>query len=76
MALVNGLPSVMLSNVAALIKQKVDDKSAPLVEQFTQLLYGNISSLDLFNLGCGDSFNLSFSDLDKGRLGIYSLNGL
>ena len=61
MALVNGLPSVMLSNVAALIKQKVDDKSAPLVEQFTQLLYGNISSLDLEHRNESDMYGAALS---------------
>ena len=61
MALVNGLPSVMLSNVAALIKQKVDAKTAPLVEQFTQLLYGNISSLDLEHRNESDMYGAALS---------------
>jgi glutamate dehydrogenase len=61
MALVNGLPSVMLSNVEALIKQKVDDKIAPLVAQFTQLLYGNISSLDLEHRNESDMYGAALS---------------
>ena len=39
MALVDGLPSVILSNVAQLIKQKVPADTAPLVEQFSEVLY-------------------------------------
>ncbi len=61
MAFVNGLPSVMLSNVAALIKQKVEDETAPLVQQFTQLLYGNISSLDLEHRNESDLYGAALS---------------
>ena len=38
MALVNGSPSVILKNVAQLIKKKVPQESAALVEQFADLL--------------------------------------
>ena len=37
MALVNGSPSVILKNVAQLIKKKVPTESAELVEQFATL---------------------------------------
>ena len=43
MALVNSSPSVILKNVAQLIQKKVPKDTAPLVEQFSNLLYSNIS---------------------------------
>ncbi|MBO9491386.1 NAD-glutamate dehydrogenase [Endozoicomonas sp. G2_1] len=61
MALVDGLPSVILKNVAQLIQQKVPNETAPLVEQFTQLLYGNISSHDLNNRNDSDVYGATLS---------------
>ncbi|MFQ3339674.1 MAG: glutamate dehydrogenase, partial [Colwellia sp.] len=61
MALVNGSPSVILSNVAQIIQQKVDGKTAPLVEQFAQLLYGNMSSLDLDHRNESDMYGAVLS---------------
>ena len=61
MALVNGSPSVILSNVAQLIQQKVNDKTAPLVEQFAHLLYGNLSSLDLDHRNESDMYGAVLS---------------
>ncbi len=61
MALVNGSPSVILSNVAKLIQQKVDGKTAPLVEQFAHLLYGNMSSLDLAHRNDSDMYGAALS---------------
>ena len=61
MALVNGSPSVILSNVAQLIEQKVNDKTAPLVEQFANLLYGNLSSLDLDHRNESDMYGAVLS---------------
>ena len=39
--------SVLLDNVFSLIDKKVDAKQKPLVKQFGQLLYKNISNEDL-----------------------------
>ena len=61
MALVDGLPSVILSNVASLIQQKVPKNTAPLVEQFAQLLYSNISSNDLLNRNDSDMYGATMS---------------
>ncbi len=61
MALVNGLPSVILSNVAQLIKQKVSSETAPLVEQFAELLYQNISTLDLAHRNDSDMYGATLS---------------
>ncbi|GAW96224.1 MULTISPECIES: NAD-glutamate dehydrogenase [Colwellia] len=61
MALVNGSPSVILSNVAKLIQQKVDEKTAPLVEKFAHLLYGNMSSLDLDHRNESDMYGAALS---------------
>jgi len=61
MALVNGSPSVILKNVAQLIKKKVPKDSAGLVEQFAQLLYNNISSLDLSNRNDSDMYGATLS---------------
>ena len=61
MALVNGSPSVILNNVATLIRQKVDGNTAPLVEQFAQLLYGNMSSLDLAHRNDSDMYGATLS---------------
>jgi glutamate dehydrogenase len=61
MALVNGLPSVTLNNVAELIHQKVPKALAPLVDKFSQLLYGNISTLDLSNRNDSDMYGATLS---------------
>ncbi len=61
MVIVNGSPSVILSNVAKLIQQKVDSKTAPLVEQFAHLLYGNMSSLDLDHRNESDVYGATLS---------------
>ena len=61
MALVNGSPSVILNNVSQLIHQKVPKNSAPLVEQFANLLYGNISSLDLSHRNDSDMYGATLS---------------
>jgi glutamate dehydrogenase len=61
MALVDGLPSVILSNVAQLIHQKVSAKTAPLVEQFSELLYSNISTLDLDHRNDSDMYGATLS---------------
>jgi len=61
MALVNGSPSVILENVAQLIKKKVPQDTADLVEQFATLLYSNISSLDLSNRNDSDMYGATLS---------------
>ncbi|MFT5755650.1 MAG: glutamate dehydrogenase [Alteromonadaceae bacterium] len=61
MALVDGLPSVILNNVAQLIQKKVPSKIAPLVEQFAELLYGNISTLDLAHRNDSDMYGATLS---------------
>jgi glutamate dehydrogenase len=61
MALVDGLPSVILSNVVELIRQKVPSETAPLVEQFSNLLYQNISTLDLAHRNDSDMYGATLS---------------
>ncbi|GAA5140554.1 NAD-glutamate dehydrogenase [Thalassotalea piscium] len=61
MALVDGLPSVILSNVSQLIEQKVPAKTAPLVKQFAELLYRNISTLDLAHRNDSDMYGATLS---------------
>ena len=61
MALVNGSPSVILKNVAKLIKKKLPQDTADLVEQFSTLLYGNISSLDLSDRNDSDMYGATLS---------------
>ena len=61
MALVNGSPSVILKNVAQLIKKKVPTESAELVEQFATLLYSNISSFDLSERNDSDMYGATLS---------------
>jgi glutamate dehydrogenase len=61
MALVDGLPSVILSNVAQLIQKKVPAKTAPLVEQFSELLYSNISTLDIEHRNDSDMYGATLS---------------
>lgn len=61
MALVDGLPSVILSNVAQLIEKKVPAATAPLVKQFAELLYKNISTLDLEHRNDSDMYGATLS---------------
>lgn len=61
MTLVNGSPSVILKNVAQLIKKKVPAESADLVAQFATLLYKNISSLDLSERNESDMYGATLS---------------
>jgi glutamate dehydrogenase len=61
MALVDGLPSVILTNVTKLIQQKVPAETAPLVEQFSELLYSNISTLDLAHRNDSDMYGATLS---------------
>ena len=61
MALVDGLPSVILSNVAQLIEKKVPSATAPLVNQFADLLYRNISTVDLENRNDSDMYGATLS---------------
>ena len=61
MALVNGSPSVILKNVAQLIKKKVPTESADLVAQFATLLYNNISSFDLSERNESDMYGATLS---------------
>jgi glutamate dehydrogenase len=61
MALANGSTSVILNNVAKLIHQKVDQNTAPLVEQFSSLLYGKISGLDLAERNDSDMYGAALS---------------
>ena len=61
MAFVDGLPSVLLKNVAQFIQQKVPAETAPLVEQFATLLYGNISTLDLAHRNDSDMYGATMS---------------
>ena len=61
MALVDGLPSVILSNVAQLIQKKVPAATAPLVNQFSELLYNNISTADLEHRNDSDMYGATLS---------------
>ena len=61
MTSVNGSSSVILNNVAKLIHQKVESKTAPLVDQFAHLLYGNMSSFDLENRNDSDMYGAALS---------------
>lgn len=61
MAFVDGLPSVLLKNVANFIHQKVPKETAPLVEQFAGLLYSNISTLDLSHRNDSDLYGATLS---------------
>ncbi len=61
MALVEGSSSVVLKNVTQLIKQKVTADTAPLVEQFSDLLYSNISSVDLDGRNDSDMYGATLS---------------
>jgi glutamate dehydrogenase len=61
MTLVNGLPSVILNNVTELIHKKVPKTLAPVVDRFSQLLYSNISTLDLNNRNDSDMYGATLS---------------
>ena len=61
MAFVDGLPSVLLQNVAQSIQQKVPAETAALVEQFATLLYGNVSTLDLAHRNDSDMYGATMS---------------
>lgn len=61
MALAEGSTSVILKNVAKLIQQKVAKDTAPLLEQFTNLLYSNISNIDLDNRNESDMYGATLS---------------
>ncbi|NQY62743.1 MAG: NAD-glutamate dehydrogenase [Alteromonadaceae bacterium] len=61
MALVDGLPSVILKNVAQLIHKKVPSDTSPLVAQFAELLYSNISTLDLAHRNDSDMYGATLS---------------
>ena len=61
MVLVDGLPSVVLSNVVQLIHQKVPTTTAPMIEQLFELLYRNISRLDLAKRNDSDTYGATLS---------------
>jgi glutamate dehydrogenase len=61
MAVVDGLPSVILNNVIKLIHKKVPNNTSPLVENFTNLLYGNISADDIANRNDSDMYGATMS---------------
>lgn len=61
MALVDGLPSVILKNVSQLIQQKVSKETAPLVDKFAEILYGNISTSDLTHRNESDMYGATLS---------------
>ncbi|PCI62514.1 MAG: NAD-glutamate dehydrogenase [Gammaproteobacteria bacterium] len=61
MAFVDGLPSVILKNVAKLINKKVPEDTALVVSKFSELLYSNISSLDLVNRNDSDLYGATLS---------------
>lgn len=61
MAFVDGLPSVLLKNVAQSIQQKVPSDTAPIVEEFASLLYSNISTLDLAHRNESDMYGATMS---------------
>jgi len=61
MALVDGLPSVILKNVTKLIQQKVPSDASPIVTKFADLLYSNISPLDLTNRNDSDLYGATLS---------------
>lgn len=61
MAFVDGLPSVILKNVTKLINQKVPSDTASVVSKFADLLYRNISALDLNNRNDSDLYGATLS---------------
>ena len=61
MTSVNGSSSVILSNIAKLIHQKVEGDIAPLIEQFSHLLYDNMSSFDLEGRNDSDMYGAVLS---------------
>ncbi len=61
MAFVDGLPSVILKNVTKLIQQKVPSDTSTVVSKFADLLYSNISPLDLDNRNDSDLYGATLS---------------
>lgn len=61
MALVDGLPSVILENVSKLIDKKVPEDTAALVKQFSEFLYSNMSTIDLANRNDSDMYGATLS---------------
>jgi glutamate dehydrogenase len=61
MAFVDSLPSVILKNVTKIIQQKVPADTSPMVSKFADLLYSNISSLDLTNRNDSDLYGATLS---------------
>ncbi|GAA0345195.1 NAD-glutamate dehydrogenase [Bowmanella denitrificans] len=61
MTVANSQHSVLLENVYTLIRKKVDKVQAPLVEQFAQILFKNISKDDLQNRVDSDLYGATLS---------------
>ncbi|MDG1731557.1 MAG: NAD-glutamate dehydrogenase [Thalassotalea sp.] len=61
MASLDKKSSVLLKNVAKLIQEKVPSDTAPLLEQFTSLLYSNISNDDLAGRNDSDVYGATLS---------------
>ncbi|WJG11293.1 NAD-glutamate dehydrogenase [Aliiglaciecola sp. LCG003] len=61
MTVANSQHSVLLENVYKLIKKKVDKQQADLVEQFSRLLFKNISIDDLENRNDSDLYGATLS---------------
>ncbi|GAA0852024.1 NAD-glutamate dehydrogenase [Aliiglaciecola litoralis] len=61
MTVANNQHSVLLENVFKLINKKVDDAQSDLVEQFSRLLYKNISIDDLDNRDDSDLYGATLS---------------
>ncbi|MEW6999442.1 NAD-glutamate dehydrogenase [Colwelliaceae bacterium BS250] len=61
MASLDNKSSVLFKNVAKLIQEKVPSETAPLVEQFTSLLYSNISKDDLAGRNDSDVYGATLS---------------
>ncbi|MBT1063767.1 NAD-glutamate dehydrogenase [Bowmanella sp. Y26] len=61
MTVANSQHSVLLENVYSLIRKKVDKAQSPLVEQFAQILFKNISKDDLQNRVDSDLYGATLS---------------
>ena len=61
MASLDNKSSVLFTNVAKLIHEKVPAKTADLLEQFTNLLYGNLSTDDLAGRNDSDVYGATLS---------------